>query len=158
MRQAATGSILSSSITSIFRYSTSDVRATVITMRPFFAFRQKSLFIPGCVQVAIIYLVSLSGRLCVCVTCVVFTECESCTKPASTNPGYMEAGEYGLTRGTCFVARRLELLAVAGLRWLSWCVLGGEFFFVFCFFRFFLLRTHTACCKHEAALPHLPLY
>ena len=48
----------------------------------------------------------------------------------------MEAGEYGLTRGTCFVARRLELVAVAGLLWLSWCVLGGADFFVF-FFRFF---------------------
>ena len=26
----------------------------------------------------------------------------------------MEAGEYGLTRGACFVARRLEVVAVAG--------------------------------------------
>ena len=31
----------------------------------------------------------------------------------------MEAGEYGLTRGTCFVARRLEVVAVAGLLWFS---------------------------------------
>ena len=70
----------------------------------------------------------------------------------------MEAGEYGLTRGTCFVARRLELVAVAGLLWLSWCVLGGADFFVF-FFRFFLfLGTHTACWKYEVALPHFPLY
>ena len=30
-------------------------------------------------------------------------------------PGTMEAGEYGLTRGTCFVARRLEVVDVAGL-------------------------------------------
>ena len=45
----------------------------------------------------------------------------------------MEAGEYGLTRGTCFVARRLELVAVAGLLWLSWCVLGGADLFVFFF-------------------------
>ena len=50
-----------------------------------------------------------------CVTFVVFTDCESCTGPISTNPGSMEAGEYGLTRGTCFVARRLEVVAVAGL-------------------------------------------
>ena len=55
--------------------------------------------------------------------------CESCTRPISTNPGSMEAGEYGLTRGTCFVACRLELDAVAGLLWISWCVLGGEDFF-----------------------------
>ena len=45
----------------------------------------------------------------------VFTECESCTRPTSTNPGSVEAGEYGLTRGTCFVACRLEVVAVAGL-------------------------------------------
>ena len=68
----------------------------------------------------------------------------------------MEAGEYELTRG--FVARRLELVAAVGLLWISWCVLGAAGFLWF-FFRFlFFLRTHTACCKYEAALPHLPLY
>ena len=30
-----------------------------------------------------------------------------------------------------------------------------SFFFVFLFF---ILRTNTACCKYEAALPNLPLY
>ena len=69
----------------------------------------------------------------------------------------MEAGEYGLTRGTRFVARRLEVVAVAGVLWISWCVLGPAGFLVL-FFRCFFLRTHTACCKYEAALPHLPLY
>ena len=75
--------------------------------------------------------------MCACVrVCdiefVVFTAYESCTRPISTNPGSMEAGEYGLTRGTCFVARRLEVVAVAGLLWISWCVLGGaDFFSVF---------------------------
>ena len=48
--------------------------------------------------------------------------------------------------GTCFVARRLELVAVAGLPWISWCVLGGTGFFCLSF-----LRTHTACCKYDAA-------
>ena len=67
----------------------------------------------------------------------------------------MEAGEYGLTRGPCYVARRLEGVAVAELLWISWCVLGAT---GFCFFRFFLLRTHTACCKYRVALPHLPIY
>ena len=49
------------------------------------------------------YLISLSVRLSVCVsvsvcvTFVVFTDCESCTRPISTNPVFMEAGEYGLT-------------------------------------------------------------
>ena len=70
----------------------------------------------------------------------------------------MEAGEYGLTRGTCFVARRLEVVAVAGLLWVSWCVLGEADLCVFFFLRFFFLRTHTAYCKYEAALPHLLLY
>ena len=37
----------------------------------------------------------------------------------------MEAGEYALTRGTCFVARRLVVVAVAGLLWISWGVLGA---------------------------------
>ena len=69
----------------------------------------------------------------------------------------MEAGECGRTRGTCFIARPLEVVAVAGLLWISWCVFGAGdssvcFFFVFFFFE----RTRPA--KYEAALPHLPLY
>ena len=64
----------------------------------------------------------------------------------------MEAGEYGLTRGTCFVARCLEVVAVAGLMWVSWCVFGGVDFFVFFFSIFFLFeRTRPAA---EAALPN----
>ena len=80
--------------------------------------------------------------------------------PISTNPGSMEADKNGLTRGTCFVARRLEMVAIAGLLWISWRVFGGTDFFVFfvIFSCFFFVRTHTACCKHEAALPHLPLH
>ena len=72
----------------------------------------------------------------------------------------MEAGEYGQTRGICFVAPRLEVIAGAGLLWISWCVLGGADFFVLLFlFVCFFLRTHTACCKYdEVALLHLPLY
>ena len=64
---------------------------------------------------------------------VVFTDCESCTRPISTNPGSMEAGEYGLMRGIYFVARRLEAVTVDGLLWISWCVLGAAGF-VFVFF------------------------
>ena len=99
------------------------------------------------------YLISL--RVCVL---VVFTDCESCTRRISTNPGSMEAGEYGLTRGTCFVARRLDVVAVAGLLWTSWCVLGAAGFISFFFPTLFFLRTHTACCKYEPPLPQLPLY
>ena len=48
----------------------------------------------------------------------------------------MESGEYGLARGTFLLACRLELDAVAGLLWISRCVLGGPDF-LYCFrFRF----------------------
>ena len=40
----------------------------------------------------------------------------------------MEASEYGLTRGTCFVARRPEVVTVAGLLRVPWCVLGAAGF------------------------------
>ena len=79
----------------------------------------------------------------VCVTFVVFTDYESWTRPISTNPGSMESGEYGLTRGTCFIAWGLELHAVAGLLWISWCVLGGADFSVTFFFRFFFFFERT---------------
>ena len=78
-------------------------------------------------------LINLS--VCVRVRVFLLTDCESCTRPISTNNrGSMEAGEYGLTDGTCFVARRLEFVAVAGLLWISWCVLGGAGFFSLFFF------------------------
>ena len=97
------------------------------------------------------YLISLSVRLSVyvCVPFVVFTDCESCTTPISTNPGSMEAGEYGLTRGTCFVAHRLEVVAVAGLMWISWCVLGGANLLVsfFSILLFFERTRHTASMR-----------
>ena len=96
--------------------------------RTYFAFTQNSLFIPGCVHGAIISLVCLSVFLCLCVTFVVFTDCESCTRPIFTNPGSMESGEYELLRGMCFVVRRLEVVAVAGLLWISWCVAGAAEF------------------------------
>ena len=70
--------------------------------------------------------VCLSVRVCD-IEFVVFTDFESCTRPISTNPASMEAGEYGLTRGTWFF--RLEVVTVAGLMWVSWCVFGGAGFF-----------------------------
>ena len=41
-------------------------------------------------------------------------------------------------------------VAVRGVYWV------GRIFFVL--FLFLFLRTHTACCKYEATLPHVPLY
>ena len=65
----------------------------------------------------------------------------------------MEAGEYGLTRGTCFIVRRLEVVAVAGLLWISWCALGaaGVRFFPF----FFLERTRPAVSMIPPCLIYL---
>ena len=119
---------------------------SLFIMRPFFAFRQKASSYRGAFRVLLLVCLSV----CVCVTLVVVTDYKSCTRPISTNPGSMEAGEYGLTRGTCFVARCLEVVAVAGLMWVSWCVFGGVDFFVF-FFDFFSLRTHAACCRGRLA-------
>ena len=53
--------------------------------------------------------------VCACVPLVIFNDCESYTRPISTNPGSMEAGNIKITRGTCFLACRLVLDAVAGL-------------------------------------------
>ena len=86
------------------------------------------------VQGAIIYLVCRYAYVCVRVCdieFVVFTDCESCTRPIATNPVSMEAGECGLPPGTWFFARRLEVVAVAGLLWLSRCVFGEAGFFSF---------------------------
>ena len=69
---------------------------------------------------------SVRASVSVCVIFVVFTD-DSCTRPTSTNPGSMGSGEYGL-RGTCFFARRLEFVAVAGLMWVSRCFRRGGFF------------------------------
>ena len=87
----------------------------------------------------------------VCVTFVVLTDCESCTRPISANPGPMEAGEYGLMRGTCLIARRLELVAVAGLLWISWCVLDAAGFFRV----FFFGRTRPAASMRPPCLIYL---
>ena len=51
---------------------------------------------------------SISQSVCVCVSFVVFTDFESCTRPISTNPESMEAGEYGLTHAVRFAARTVS--------------------------------------------------
>ena len=111
-----------------------------------FCLKEKSpLFYRGAYRVPL-FNQSVCPSVSVCVPFVVFTDCESCARPISSNPGSMEAGEYGLTRGTCLIARRLEVVAVAGL---SWCF-GMRRKFVF--FPFFF------SWNAQAALPQLPLY
>ena len=56
----------------------------------------------------------------------------------------MEAGKYGLTRGTRLVARRLEVVAAVGMLWISSCVLGGARFFVFFTYSHFQIRRARA--------------
>ena len=120
-----------------------------------FSFRQKSLFIPAGMRTGCHYLTSLSVCVCkcLCVTFVVFTDCESCTRPISTNPVPMEAGEYGLTRGTCFAARRLHVIAVAGLMWVSWCFwVGRDVFVLFMSFHFQIRRPRAVSVESAKGL------
>ena len=70
----------------------------------------------------------------------------------------MEAGEYGLTRGTRFVERCPKVVAVAGLLWVSWCIFGGAGFFREFFFRLFfssnahgMLQVRGKCTKYVCA-------
>ena len=66
-----------------------------------------------------------------------------------------EACEYGLTLGTCFVARPLEVVAVAGLLWIYFVVCFDQLVrlrvFFFCFLCF--ERTRPAASSYEAPLP-----
>ena len=52
---------------------------------------------------------------------MVLTNCESGSSPIYITPESMEAGEYGLMRGTCSVTRRMDAAAVAELLWTYWC-------------------------------------
>ena len=107
-----------------------------------------------CLTVCLSVCLSVFLSVCLSVTFVIFTDCESCTRTISGNPGSLESGEYGLTRGTCFVARRLEVVAVAGLLWISWCVLGAAGFRVFFSF-FFFERTRRAATMRPPCLIYL---
>ena len=62
------------------------------------------------------------------------TNCESCTRPIFTTPRSMGADEYMPEGRTCFIARLFEMVAIARLLWISWCVLGAAGFHGFPFF------------------------
>ena len=68
-----------------------------------------------------------------------------------------EECEHGLPSGTCFIARRLEVVAVAGLLWIYVVVFFFSVRWDFVFISFCLVRTHTAYYKYKATLPHVPL-
>ena len=63
-------------------------RQNVFVVRLFFAFRQKSLFIPGCVQGATIYLVCVFVSLCA----TKHVPRVSPYSPASIDPEFVEIG------------------------------------------------------------------
>ena len=67
--------------------------------------------------------------------------CESCTRPISTNPESMEAGVYGLTRG---MSRRSRSRSGRGRRAAVDIVVcfGWGGFFVIAFFDFFSSNAH----------------
>ena len=77
----------------------------------------------------------------------------------SIKPGSTEADEYGLTRETCFVPRRLEVVAVAGLLSISWCVSGESGLRVFFVLRFFSSNAHglLLVCSRLASFTSLLL-
>ena len=58
-------------------------------------------------------------------------------------PGTYGKGEYGLMREARLVAICVEVVAVAGLMWVWWCVFGGPGFFRFFFFDFVFLFERT---------------
>ena len=111
-----------------------------VVMRPSFAFRAKKPLHTG-VSTGCHYLVSLSVRLsvCVCVTFVVIIDCESYTRPISTNPGSMEAGEYGRRAAVDFVV----------------CFWVGRFLSCSFFNFFFFERTRPAASMRPPCLIQL---
>ena len=110
-----------------------------------------SLFIPGCEQGAISYLFSVCVCQCVC-NIRRFYWLRELHAADFHKPGIY--GSEGAWANAWDVFRRLPSWGGRGPR--------AAVDFVVCFgwggFFFFLLPTHTACCKYEAALPHLRLY
>ena len=104
------------------------------------------------------YFISMSVRpsvclsLNVCLRIVIFTDCEICTRSISTNLVSMQAGAYGLTRGTGVFARRLEVVAVAGQLWIQWCVLGRTDFFVLSMSLHFQIQSWTQLQAEATAI------
>ena len=87
----------------------------------------------------------------------VYTYVRIQARPISTNLGSTEEDcEYGLTSWTCFTARRLEVVAVAGLLWIYFvvCFFSVWWDFVFFFRRPYFKRTRpTACLLYTSPSP-----
>ena len=90
----------------------------------------------------------------VCVSFVVFTDCESCTRPISTNPGIYESGRVWANAWDVF--RRTPPRGGRGRR--SCCGFRGVFWVRrdFVFFRFFFFeRTRPAASMRPPCLIYL---
>ena len=101
---------------------------------------------------------NLSVGMCVqvCLTFVVFTDCESCTRPISINPESMQVGEYGLTRGKCSshaVSSCTRWSGCCGFRGVFW--VGRIFSFFFFSIFFFFERTRPAESMRPPCLIYL---
>ena len=86
---------------------------------------------------------SMSVCLCVCVTFVVFTDCESCTRTISTNRDLWKRASMGKRVGgvsSRAVQRWPRSPGCCGFRGVFWV---GRFFFVFFVFRFFFFFERT---------------
>ena len=68
-----------------------------------------------------------------------------------------EECEYGLPSGTCFTARRLEVVAVAGLLWIYFVVYFFSVWWDFVFF-FVFFASNVHGLLQVRGKPHLPLY
>ena len=77
---------------------------------------------------------SVCPSVCVCVTFVVFPDCESGTRPISITSESMEVDVYRLAHGTFIDTRRGEVGPVAKLLWISWCGLRAAGFRVYFYF------------------------
>ena len=88
-------------------------RAYQVIMRQFFGYGKKVSSPLGAYTGLHFSYVSTSLSVVYCLSAAYTTinNGESSKWPISTNPWSTEAGEPGLTRGTCFVASRLELAA-----------------------------------------------
>ena len=107
------------------------------TTEAFFCIQAKKPLHTG-VRTGCHYLFSLSARLsvCVCVTFVVFTNCESCTRPISTKPGIYGSGRVWANAWDVF--RRAASRVCRGHRAaVAFVVCSGVEFFVFIFFDLF---------------------
>ena len=84
-----------------------------------------------------------------------FTDCESCTRADFHKPGIYGSGRVWANAWDVFRRAPLEVVAVAGLLWISWCVLGGAIFFVFFSVLFFFERTRPAASMRPPCLINL---